>query len=503
MGTMNKMRENTGVVLWILVFAFGVIWVLQDSGGLDALGVNTGADIIVVDGDPISYDEYSRALDAQIQQYQAQNDESMPPQLVDLTHERVFEALVEDRLREHEMERLGIEVTDDELYEMVMGDNPHPVIQMYFGDGQGNVNRELLLNYIENPEARQEWLQLEEYLRSERRRAKLENLISATVRVSEQDVLDEYQKRNRRADARYVALRYAALPDDSIQVTERDLRDFYDEHEEDFERKRTYTLDYVSMSKEPTAQDTSLIVGELERLRPRFGTTENDSLFITSNASERPYTSAFFRADELDPDLAAVVFEDPAEGKVIGPIVVGEEAHLIKITGLRPAEENAVQARHILVRAPEGNAQERAAARQKAQDLKARIAAGEDFAAVAREASDDPGSGARGSQLGMPRASRYWCRRCSLSMPGSDLGMRFLHVGVEHVQRVHVGLRRGDDDVGIGAETVDDAAAQLQAHGHLALGVGAAGDGVDRVQLETGAGLDHRLDRLEGGVDRT
>ena len=34
MGTMNKMRENTGIVLWILVFAFGVIWVLQDSGGL-------------------------------------------------------------------------------------------------------------------------------------------------------------------------------------------------------------------------------------------------------------------------------------------------------------------------------------------------------------------------------------------------------------------------------------------------------------------------------------
>src|SRR5690606_24180069 len=35
MGIMNRMRENTAVVLYILVFAFGGLWVLQDSGAFE------------------------------------------------------------------------------------------------------------------------------------------------------------------------------------------------------------------------------------------------------------------------------------------------------------------------------------------------------------------------------------------------------------------------------------------------------------------------------------
>ena len=62
MGVMNKMRESTGAILWILVFAFGVIWVLQDSGGLDTIG-QVGNNIGAVNGDPITVDEYNAAVD--------------------------------------------------------------------------------------------------------------------------------------------------------------------------------------------------------------------------------------------------------------------------------------------------------------------------------------------------------------------------------------------------------------------------------------------------------
>src|SRR5690606_9619504 len=351
-------------------------------------------------GETISVEQYTQVLDRQMQQYQAQTGEPMPPQMVDMTRDRVFDALVEDKLREREIERLGIEVTDEEVYNKVMGDNPHPLIQSYFGDGEGGINRALLQNFIANPEVQQDWIQIEQIIRADRRSQKLDNLIAATVRVSEQDISEEYLRRNLRVDARYVALRYAAVPDDSVEVTDRDLRNFYNENREDYRRERTYTVNYVGLSKDPTPEDSALVVRDLERLRERFAAAENDSTFLIQNASERPFSSAYFRADELEPEVAEAVFENPEPGRIVGPLLTGNEAHLIKIRGIQPASEAVIRAQHILIRAPEGNEQVRSAAVERLQQVRQRIQAGEDFATLAREVSDDPGSAARGGDLG-------------------------------------------------------------------------------------------------------
>ncbi|BBM68940.1 peptidylprolyl isomerase [Rhodothermus marinus] len=399
MGVMNKLRENTGVILWILVISFGIIWVLQDSGAFDVVG-RTGDTIAEVNGDPISYQEYVRAVEAQMQAYQQQTGEAPTPQMSDLIREQVFNALVEERLRQQAMERLGITVTDDEVVQMVLGDNPHPIIKAYFGDENGNVNRALLQNFIDNPAAREDWIRLEEYLRAERARQKLEQLLLATVHVSDQEVEEEYRRRTLRADARYVALRYAEVPDDSVSVTESDLRRYYNEHRDDFKRKRTYRVAYVTLPKNPTAEDTLQVLEELNRLKERFAQTENDSLFLARYASERPFTDAFFRRDELDPALGDVVFDDPQPGKVVGPVVSGGLAHLIKIRAVRPSEETVIRARHILIRAPEGDAEARRQAHQEALELKRQLEQGADFATLAREHSDDPGSARQGGDLG-------------------------------------------------------------------------------------------------------
>lgn len=398
MGVMNKLRENTGVILWILVISFGIIWVLQDSGAFDVVG-RTGDTIAEVNGDPISYQEYARAVEAQLQAYQQQTGEPPTPQMLDLIREQVFDALVEERLRQQAMKRLGITVTDDEVVQMVMGDNPHPIIQTYFGDEQGRINRALLQNFIDNPAAREDWIRLEDFLQAERARQKLEQLLLATVHVSDQEVAEEYRRRTLRADARYVARRYAEVPDDSVTVSESDLSRYYNEHRDDFKRKRTYQVAYVSLYKNPTAEDTTQILEEFNRLKTRFAQTEDDSLFLARYASERPFTEAFFRRDELDPALGDVVFDDPQPGRVVGPVVADGLAHLVKIRAVRPSEP-VIQARHILIRAPEADPAARQQARQKALDLKRQLEQGADFATLAREHSDDPGSAQRGGDLG-------------------------------------------------------------------------------------------------------
>lgn len=67
----------------------------------------------------------------------------------------------------------------------------------------------------------------------------------------------------------------------------------------------------------------------------------------------------------------------------------------------RMVEPERVRARHILIRVdPQGTLEQKQAQKQKTDALRARIAGGEDFAKVATEASEDPGSGPRGGELG-------------------------------------------------------------------------------------------------------
>lgn len=397
MGTMNKLRENTGVVLWILVFAFGVIWVLQDSGGLDAVGTGGAAaqgNILVVDGDAVSAEEYSRRVEAQVQQFQNRTGQAVTPQMRDQVRESVYNALVAERLRAKEMDRLGIRVTDAEVEDMVLGADPHPIIRAYFSDSTGQVNRQLLNSFISNPDATQDLIQIEQAIRAQRRQEKLDNLIGATVHVSREDVEDAYRRQNLKKTARYVALPYADVPAGEVEITDEDLRAYYDANREDFRRERTYTVRYAVASKSATAQDTAQVRQELEGLRARFAEAESDSLFLMRNASERPFSSAYLTPDAMQAPLADAIYPDPEAGRVVGPVFAGDLAHLVKITGVRPAEETYVRARHILL---QGEGEE--APRARAEELKAEIEAGADFAEVARRASEGP-SASRGGDLG-------------------------------------------------------------------------------------------------------
>ena len=70
----------------------------------------------------------------------------------------------------------------------------------------------------------------------------------------------------------------------------------------------------------------------------------------------------------------------------------------------RMMQPETVKARHILVAVPaDATPEQKAEKKKKAEELRAKIAGGADFAAVAKESSDDTGSGARGGELGWLR----------------------------------------------------------------------------------------------------
>jgi peptidyl-prolyl cis-trans isomerase C len=64
-------------------------------------------------------------------------------------------------------------------------------------------------------------------------------------------------------------------------------------------------------------------------------------------------------------------------------------------------QPEGVRVRHVLLLVrPKDTADQKAAQRKKAEELRAKIAGGADFAAVAKESSEDPGTAPKGGEVG-------------------------------------------------------------------------------------------------------
>ncbi|SQH78176.1 peptidyl-prolyl cis-trans isomerase (PPIase) [Shewanella benthica] len=109
------------------------------------------------------------------------------------------------------------------------------------------------------------------------------------------------------------------------------------------------------------------------------------------------------------PTLFAEVLSNAKKGDIIGPIRSGAGFHIIKVIdarGLQTKEVDEVRSRHILVKPSPILSEERAKA--MLDKFVKQIRAGDaDFAAFARQYSEDPGSGAKGGELGWADPSVY------------------------------------------------------------------------------------------------
>ncbi|CAN5540220.1 peptidylprolyl isomerase [soil metagenome] len=107
----------------------------------------------------------------------------------------------------------------------------------------------------------------------------------------------------------------------------------------------------------------------------------------------------YFSGGRMVHEFERAAYATPV-GNVSQPIRTQFGYHLMHVADRRPAR-GEIRASHILVRVQGPTPADSAAALATITDLQRRLQAGGDFAALAREFSDDPGSGQRGGDLGV------------------------------------------------------------------------------------------------------
>jgi peptidyl-prolyl cis-trans isomerase D len=124
--------------------------------------------------------------------------------------------------------------------------------------------------------------------------------------------------------------------------------------------------------------------------------------FAEAAQADRASLESYYREHQSEyqlPEQRAIDYLLVDKGVLRGRMEI-PEAELRAFYDQNPDQftrEEQVQARHILLRTDKRTAAE---ARAELEAARSRIAGGEDFAAVARELSEDPGSAARGGDLG-------------------------------------------------------------------------------------------------------
>jgi peptidyl-prolyl cis-trans isomerase C len=134
---------------------------------------------------------------------------------------------------------------------------------------------------------------------------------------------------------------------------------------------------------------------QLAELKGRFGSPEK----FQEELKKEGMTEAELTQRARD----AFVVQKLVESKVVNDVKVSDqEAKAFYDQNQKQMERpERVHARHILVSVPKGaTAEQKQKARAKADDILAKVKAGGDFAKLAGESSDDPGSKQRGGDLG-------------------------------------------------------------------------------------------------------
>lgn len=155
-----------------------------------------------------------------------------------------------------------------------------------------------------------------------------------------------------------------------------------------------------------TAQALAEKVAQRARAGDDFAALVNEY----SGASRAEGGQMGLRPDDRYPALFVQATRDAPVGSIVGPVRSPAGFHILKVVDREradmPQTVTQIHARHILLRI--GPQMTEAQARAKLSDMRARILAKQaDFATLAREYSQDPGSAAQGGDLGWSNPGQY------------------------------------------------------------------------------------------------
>ncbi|MEX0967555.1 MAG: peptidylprolyl isomerase [Bacteroidia bacterium] len=421
MAAISTIRKNFGLVIIIIMvalFAFIVGDALQNNPLL--FQDTSDRSIGVIGDEEIDYNLFANKYNENLEGFkQRVQRTSLTPEEEAQVRDQTWQQLVQENTIGKEYSRIGLDISTDELEYITIQQPSQDIIQSFTNPETNQFERDRLIYFIQNlstfePEVRNNWYKYEDFLVDDRKRRKYFELIKRSQFVTDIEAQHRGISEAKTASFDYISLPLSSIADTAVELSDEELRAYFEKHKKRYEQEKKRTLEYVAFDLRPTPEDSVSAVNDIENRKRLFKRTSKDSMFVVRN-TDLPFDTGYKKLNAIN-ELYVQDVLDADSGDVIGPYYEGGNLILVKVLAEKEDTASLYKASHILIQ-PEGNADEDTArAMQEARDILKQIREGADFAEMARQHSDDQSNAAKGGDLG-------WFAENSMVKPFNDAVM--------------------------------------------------------------------------------
>lgn len=403
MSAIQFLRERAGVLVAGVIGVSLFIFVIGDflgGGSSQRRKARKYYEIGEIAGEQISYQGYEQRVQNLFEIYKLSGTTTIDEATAESIREQVWQQMVREQIQDKQYDDLGIGVSTEEVDELVLGNDPHPIVRQLFTDqSTGFFNQSFLVNFLKQIEvdetAKRYWLFFENEIVSDRMNTKYNNLVAKGLYATNKQAEFDMNLANVNVDFSYIQKNYAAIPDSVVRITSNDIESYYSEHKETFKRNALRDIEYVTFDVIPSEEDIRQSEEWINNIAGEFSESTDPVQFINLNADTR-HPDQYLTIENVSENLRDFVKKED-QSAIFGPYREGDYFKVVRLLDVA-SRPDSVHARHILLSPEQAGTPEQTKA--MADSLTNLIRSGTPFEVLAMDNSVDQGSAQVGGDLG-------------------------------------------------------------------------------------------------------
>ena len=245
MALINKIRQRSGWAIGVVAIGLGFFVVGGDVLGPNStiLG-NNKTDVGEIAGETIQRERYQEQIDQIKYNYTVNYGRNPSESEMYSIRQQAWDYLIVKVAFREQYDILGLQVTDDEQWDMVQGNNVTFEIQQAFTDPQtGEFQRDRVVSYLQQvsqlpPQQQASWYLFEQNLKPSRFRIKYDNMLVKTTYATDAEAQKQYQEETAVAEIKYLYIPYYSISDSTSTISDSELEKYLNAHNQSIWSKR-------------------------------------------------------------------------------------------------------------------------------------------------------------------------------------------------------------------------------------------------------------------------
>ena len=334
------LRRMIMPIIIIALLTFVGMIVLQ--WGLDITsrgqGGPTGNYAGKINGEEVSWQTFNAVYQDLYRQASKNSEEELPEEQVEMLNQQAWNQILQDKLLTQEADRLGLTVSNDEIYSYLRY-NPPPYLQTIPQfQTNGRFDYQKYFSAMLDESAASFWAAVQPQVVADLKKYKVQQMIVQAAYVSEDEIRQTYIDDDEKVDVKMINVAIDQYDKNPLELGDDELKQYYDTHLDKYAVDERSAIEFVQVSKEPNDADWERSRAQIQvvydSLKHGASFEEMAQLFSQDISAERGGDLGWFEQGRMVQEFDQRAFS-MKEGEVSEPFRTQFGWHIIKHYGYR------------------------------------------------------------------------------------------------------------------------------------------------------------------------